>query len=168
MAGKKSDGKRKSPLRRDSIPIEDFQKTAAVVADTVSDVVANVEIEDLTQMLVGAALLSTPIALTQDVWDLGYTMKTFNAVVMVIVSLAFIAVFIYYSYYKRRKFAKCVRQFVIRVSSTYILSFTVGALLLAMIGVAPWGTDFMVAVKQAVIVAFPASMSAAIVDVVSR
>ena len=53
-----------------------------------------------------------------------------------------------------------------RACSTYFISFMVVALLLTLIQRTPWNTDWIIAFKRVVIVTFPASMSAAVADVI--
>jgi uncharacterized membrane protein len=51
-----------------------------------------------------------------------------------------------------------------RVLAIYLFSLFVVALLLTLIQKCPWGTDNLLALKRILIVAFPASMSAAVSD----
>ena len=49
--------------------------------------------------------------------------------------------------------------------SIYIVSTVVVGVMLTILQKCPWGTDPLLAIKRIVIVTFPASMSAAITDV---
>ena len=79
--------------------------------------------------------------------------------------MLFISLFVYYNYY-RNKLSQNWDEFIKRVLSTYLFSFIVVNIILGLIGLAPWTTNALLAFKRAVLVSFPASMSAAIADTV--
>ncbi len=56
-------------------------------------------------------------------------------------------------------------QYIIRVISTYLISIAVVAIILTILNKCPWGLDNILALKRIIIVAFPASMSATVSDV---
>ena len=78
-------------------------------------------------------------------------------------TVAFVAAFVYFHFYKSY-FEEVRLQFLARVVSTYAITLSVVALLLALVDQCPWGVDNMLAMKRIVVVAFPASMSATITD----
>jgi uncharacterized membrane protein len=119
--------------------------------------------KDIGQILVGASLLSIPVAFTSEVWELGVQLPMINIVALVAISLAFIALFVYFNFY-RDLFSEFRLEYFKRVVAIYILSAAVVGVLLTLIQVAPWGTDNVVAFKRIVLVTFPASMSAALSD----
>ena len=57
-------------------------------------------------------------------------------------------------------------EFFKRVLATYIFSFVIVAVILALIQQTPWNTNAALAFKRVVIVTFPSSMSAAIADMI--
>jgi uncharacterized membrane protein len=77
----------------------------------------------------------------------------------------FICSFVYYNYY-RGSMGSHWAEFLKRVASTYIISFLLVAVLLTLIERAPWQSDLMLAFSRTVIVSFPASMSAAVADMI--
>jgi uncharacterized membrane protein len=94
---------------------------------------------------------------------LGAELKLLNVMLLSVLSLLFIGLFVYYNFY-RFNFKGHVFEFVKRVAGTYFLSLLVVAVLLTIIGKCPWNTDYVTAIKRILIVAFPASMSAAVSD----
>ena len=85
-----------------------------------------------------------------------------------VLTLIFISTFVYSHYHRGRIKSNPkhhLKHFSNRVLFTYIFSFAIVALLLSVIKVAPWTTDFVLAFKRTIIVAFPCSMGAAIADV---
>lgn len=121
---------------------------------------------DLAQILVGASLLSVPVGFTQEAWMLGTQLPTLNVVVLALVSIAFIGLYAYFTFY-RDLFREYRFEYFKRVIAIYAISMSVVALFLTIIEVAPWATDPVVALKRVVIVGFPASMSAALSDSIS-
>jgi len=55
-------------------------------------------------------------------------------------------------------------EFVKRVLAIYIISLVVVGVLLTLIEQAPWTTDLLLALKRMIVVGVPASMSAAVAD----
>ena len=118
---------------------------------------------DLMQVIVGAAILAVPVAFTEETWRLGETLPFRNVLLLSVISVLFIALFVYFNFY-RFAFKGHVSGFVMRVIAIYAFSLLVVGGLLTVIQKAPWTGDLLLAVKRTLIVAFPASMSAAISD----
>jgi uncharacterized membrane protein len=120
---------------------------------------------DILQVVVGSSLLAIPMAFTAEAWDLGVELPLKNVVLLAALSIFFVALFVYFNFYryymKRNKL-----HYVVRVLATYIIAFAVVALLLTILGKCPWGIDNLLALKRIIIVAFPASMSATVSDVI--
>ena len=131
----------------------------------ISPLMVEFKIKDLIQIMIGSAILAIPVGFTTEIWDLGTTLPLLNVIIFIILSFLFISIFVYHNYY-RKKFKKHWLEFVKRVVSTYVFSFATVALLLFLINVTPWSTDWLLAFKRVVIVAFPASMSAAVADMI--
>lgn len=121
--------------------------------------------KDVLQVIIGAAILAVPVGFTEETWNLGETLPLPNIVGLFLLSLLFISMFVYYNYYKG-KLKEHLGEFIKRVCSTYFISFMVVALLLTLIQRTPWNTDWIIAFKRVVIATFPASMSAAVADVI--
>jgi len=118
-------------------------------------------IKNVMQGVVGAVLLAIPIGLTEETWSLGETLPLWNIIIILILSLGFTGIFAY------RNFSRNVPNFywidlVKRVFWNYVIAFVVVAILLLIIQRAPWSTDWLLAFKRTVLVAFPSSLSATI------
>jgi len=118
---------------------------------------------DLMQVIVGASILAVPVAFTEETWRLGQTLPLRNVLILSAISLLFVALFVYFNFY-RYAFKGHVVEYGKRVLSIYFFSLIVVGALLTVIQQAPWRTDTLLAVKRMLIVAFPASMSAAVSD----
>lgn len=143
------------------VPIVD--KTGKVLDYTLKPLMIEFKPRDVMQVIVGASLLSVPIAFTEETWVLGKELPLLNVVGLSVLSLVFIGLFVFYNFY-RFNFKGHALEFVKRVAGTYIISLLVVALLLTMINKCPWTTDWITALKRVLIIAFPASMSAAVSD----
>ena len=120
---------------------------------------------DLLQIIVGASILAIPVAFTEETWNLGQTMPLLNVGLIFLISLTFISAFVFYNFY-RGKIKNHKKEFLKRVLSIYFVSFVIVALLLTIIERAPWNTDLLLALKRTILVTFPASMSAAVSDMI--
>ena len=143
------------------IPI--FDKSGEVVHRVVKPLMVEFRLRDALQTVVGASILAIPAAYTEEAWNLGRDLPLINIAAIALMSVLFIAMFVYFNFYKSY-IAEFRMQFFVRVISTYVVSFAVVAILLTVIGQCPWGTDNLLALKRIVIVAFPASMSATVTD----
>ena len=134
-----------------------------VIHYAVSPLRVELKRRDLIQIIVGSSILAVPIGFTQETWDLGQSLPVINIIALAFLSLIFISAYVYYNFYRdligQYKFDYLKRVFVI-----YLFSLFVVGLILTIIQVAPWKTDFVLAIKRTIIVGFPSSMSAAVSD----
>lgn len=120
---------------------------------------------DVLQVIVGASLLAIPIAFTEEVWNLGAALPLMNVVLLGLLSVVFIAIFVFHNFYQDNV-GDHKAEFFKRVLAIYLISCFVVALILTLIQRAPWEMDTLLAVKRTILVAFPASMSAAVADMI--
>lgn len=120
---------------------------------------------DIMQIIVGASILAIPVGFTEEAWKLGERLPLLNILILAGISILFIAAFVYFNFY-RELFRQYWSEYLKRVFAIYLLSLLVVGVLLTIIDVAPWETDVSTAIKRVVIVAFPASMSAAVSDAI--
>ena len=143
------------------IPI--FDRSGKVVQRVVKPLMVEFRVRDALQTVVGASILAIPAAYTEEAWNLGRDLPIANIAAIALLSLLFVATFVYFNFYKAY-ISEFKAQFLIRVASTYLVSLLVVALLLTVIGQTPWGEDNLLAIKRIVVVAFPAAMSATVTD----
>jgi uncharacterized membrane protein len=143
------------------IPIVD--STGKIISHAVSPLKVELRRRDIMQILVGASILSVPVAFTEETWVLGQEMALANVILLGAISIVFIALHVYFNFY-RRYLKGHVSEYIKRVIAIYVLSFLVVGGLLSIIGKALWQTDTLLAIKRTIIVTFPASMSATVSD----
>ena len=119
---------------------------------------------DIMQIIIGSTILALPVAYTEEAWKLGEELPLLNVGFLSMISLVFIALFVFFNFY-RFNIKGHVFNYIKRIIATYIISILVVAVLLTIIQRCPWETDYVLAIKRVIIVAFPASMSATISDV---
>ena len=121
---------------------------------------------DLIQIIVGASILAIPVAFTEETWRLGESLPLNKVLGIMFLSLFFILIFVYYNFYRKEHLREHWDELIKRVISTYIISLIVVASILTLIEQAPWITNHLLAIKRVILVAFPASMSAAVADMI--
>ena len=145
------------------IPIVD--KSGEILSYALKPFMVEFKPRDAFQVIIGASVLAIPVAFTEEAWTLGEKLPTGNIVYLAGISVLFIASFVYFNFY-RFHFSGHAFDYLKRVISTYVLSLIVVTLILTIIQKCPWGVDNTLAIKRIIIVAFPASMSATISDVI--
>jgi uncharacterized membrane protein len=122
------------------------------------------KLEDVAQLIVGALMLGAPVALTEEVWNLGEALSLGRILMIVAVSLTVNAFFVKVLFYpKQTDLSEYRYQFIKRVIASYTIALLTALLLLDLIGMGLF-IDPLLALKRAVIVALPASFAATAVD----
>ena len=120
-------------------------------------------LENIVKIIVGSVLLAFPVAITEEVWNLGTELSFVNTLGIVAISIFFIAWFIFHTIYNS-DLQNHKPDFIIRVMSVYCLTLIVAALILGLFDQFPLLTETHVAIKRMIIVALPASFCATVVD----
>jgi uncharacterized membrane protein len=124
-------------------------------------------LRDLTEIIVGACVLAFPVAVTEEVWIISETLPLSRFLYMSGSSLFFIGLFSYYRYYSDG-IRGHVGPFVLRVLAIYFVTMAVSASILLALNHLTTVETVSIAVKRVVIVSFPASFAATVVDGMSR
>lgn len=143
------------------VPIVD--NAGKIIYHATTPLMVELKPRDIMQIIVGATILAIPVGFTEETWTLADQLPLENILALTLLSIFFIAAFVYYNFY-RYHLKEHFFEYLKRVLAIYFLSLLVVALLMTIIDKCPWGTDNLLAIKRIVIVAFPASMSAAVSD----
>lgn len=119
-------------------------------------------IVDLAQIVMGAATLGVPFALTEEAWTLGAELPTMNVLCILASSLVIVSVYAYF-YYHHGNEVVAWRSFVFRVFLIYLVAASIAALALLLVQKLP-SDDLAISIGRIVVVAFPASFAAAVLD----
>lgn len=120
-------------------------------------------LEDISQICIGAFALAVPISFSEEAWRLGDSLPGLNLLLIVILSLIFIAFFAYQNVFQARVGDR-IMPFILRIIIAYVITGFVVALVLFAIGKFPLSTEPLIAVKRLIIISMPASMGAIVVD----
>ena len=119
-------------------------------------------LEDFCQLVAGACVMAMPVALTEEVWNLGETLSAARALLILVFSILTLTVFIWGLFYGKR-IVQYHRHFLKRAVSAYLVTFCVSLTLLFLFDKAPLD-DLKVTLTRTILVAFPASFAATAVD----
>ena len=117
---------------------------------------------DVAEIVIGSCAMAFPVSVTEEVWELSETLPLGRALYILVWSNIFIGFFTYQRYF-RGQLRGNVGKFLLRVSATYTITAINCATIL-------WALDHLlsvelaVAIKRVVIVSFPGSLAATIVD----
>ncbi len=125
--------------------------------------IKKLDLEDLSQLIIGSSVLSVPIAFTEEAWDMSRTLPAFNLIVIIILSLSFISIYAFRGIYQGRVKDR-MRTYILRVLFDYFVTFCVVIIVLFALNKFPVFSDMYIALKRAIIISFPASMGAIVVD----
>jgi uncharacterized membrane protein len=118
---------------------------------------------DLAEIAVGACVMAFPVAVTEEVWDLGKELALSRVLLFALASLFFLSITIYVLH-GHLDSPPTWKTFLLRVASTYGVTLLISALLLIGIDRFDLLQDPLIALNRAVLVAFPASFAATAVD----
>lgn len=118
---------------------------------------------DVMQIAVGALVLGIPVAYTEEVWNLGEALSGARIALIALVSILILAFFVKTLFYAQNLLKEYRSEFVKRVVVAYTVTLLIALLLLVLIGMGPFD-DPLLALKRAVLIAFPGSLAATAVD----
>lgn len=119
--------------------------------------------EDIIQVIVGASALSVPVAFSEEAWNLGRTLPTLNIFVLIALSLLFINLYSIHNIFQGNVRHR-LSVYIARTAIDYLITVLVVCIVLLALDHLPVLTEPMVALKRIVILSFPASMGAVVVD----
>ena len=119
--------------------------------------------EDVIQVVVGASALAVPIAFSEEAWNLSRTLPIQNTVFLVFLSVLFLGLYSFQSIFQGN-IKHRVKTFIYRNILDYCLTLFVVFIVLLALNRMPVISETIVAIKRVLILSFPASMGAVVVD----
>jgi uncharacterized membrane protein len=120
-------------------------------------------LEDASQVTVGAFALAVPISFSEEAWRMGETLPLLNLSILMSMSLIFLAFYTYQNVFqgdiKNRVFV-----YIARILIAYGITALVVGLILFSLNKFPFFEHPLIALKRLIIIGMPASMGAIIVD----
>jgi len=123
----------------------------------------NFNLEDASQVAIGAFALGVPISFSEEAWKLGATLPAINLAILFGLSVIFLSFFAYQSVFQGN-IKHRVPIFLFRIVVAYTIAAIVVALILLSLDKFPLFTDSAIAFRRLVVITMPASMGAIIVD----
>jgi len=119
--------------------------------------------EDASQVFVGAFALAVPISFSEEAWRLGETLPFRNLIMLFVLSLLFLALFTYQSVFQKNIKSR-LAVFIFRILVAYLMTMLVVGLVLLCLDKLPLFDDPITSLKRIIIITMPASMGAIVVD----
>lgn len=120
-------------------------------------------LEDASQVAIGAFALAVPVSFSEEAWKLGETLPLINMVMVFVLSVIFLSFFAFENVFQANIKYR-VPIFLIRIVIAYLIAALVVALVLIALNKFPLLTEPLIALKRLVVITMPASMGAIIVD----
>ena len=118
---------------------------------------------DITEIIVGSLVLAFPVAVTEEVWNLSVELPLGRVLLISFSSLIFITGFVH-TRYSHTMTVSSQKDLATRVLTVYCLTLLVAAAVLFAVNRLHPIAETIVAIKRTIIVAFPASFAATVVD----
>jgi len=123
----------------------------------------NMNLEDISQITIGAFALAVPVSFSEEAWRLGETLPVINIIALLFLAFSFLAFYAYESVFQAN-IKHRYSVFIFRIVFAYTIALCVVALILLSINKFPIMTEPLIALKRLIVIAMPASMGAIIVD----
>ncbi|MDI3325792.1 DUF2391 family protein [Pontibacterium granulatum] len=120
-------------------------------------------LEDASQVMIGAFALAVPISFSEEAWKLGETLPLTNLLLLFLLSVFFLGFFAYESVFQGNIRYR-IPVFLFRIGIAYLIAGIVVALVLLALNKFPLLSDPLTALKRLIVISMPASMGAIIVD----
>ncbi len=91
--------------------------------------------DDVAQQIVGAIIVSSPLAVTEEVWRLAGALDITRLILMVGITITFDILLIYYTKYQRVEKEKVLKFFPVRLISLLVISYIAATIILVLFGV---------------------------------
>ena len=122
--------------------------------------------KDIAQQIVGATILSSPFAVTEEVWNLARNLTTINIVALIAITVLFDILLFHYTKYQKAE-DKRFLELPKRIISLLIVTYAASAIVLSVFGVIGGQIqDSLWAMKLVVMVGLFANIGAGTADLI--
>ncbi|RXJ97415.1 hypothetical protein CRV00_00850 [Malaciobacter molluscorum] len=120
-------------------------------------------LEDISQLIIGAFALCVPICFSQEAWNIAETLPELNLILLAILTIFFLSFYVYGSIFQSNIKSRFL-VFLFRIIIAYLITMLVVALTLFALHKLPIFTDILLSIKRVIVISMPASIGAIIVD----
>lgn len=124
--------------------------------------IGKLNLEDISQIVIGAAVMAVPIAFSEELWNFGETLPLLNIILLFCISLLIQFFYTQFSIFQGKESKKHI--IAARVAINYLLTFGTVALILFTLNRLSFTSELRVGLYRIIILSFPASLGAVIVD----
>ena len=124
-------------------------------------------VNDIAQQIVGAIILSSPLAVTSEVWELARELDTARLFIIIGITILFDVLLIYYTAYRKEKEKKIINLVPARLFSMILISYLTATTILyvfGVIGIHITDTDW--AIRLIIFVGLFANVGAGTADII--
>lgn len=125
--------------------------------------IKNFNVEDFSQISIGAFALAVPVSFSEEAWRIGETLPFANLLLVILLSITFLAMYAYHSVFQA-SIKYRVSAFILRIGLAYIITGVIVALILIAINKFPLLSDPLLALRRLLVIMMPASIGAIVVD----
>ncbi len=118
---------------------------------------------DFAEIALGGSVMAFPVATTEEVWNLGVQLSPGRVILFAVASILVLAALTYGMHYQEEGPSNR-KAFFQRLTATYGATLLISAILLFGVDRFHLFGDTLVSFKRAILVAFPASFAATVVD----
>lgn len=108
-------------------------------------------LEDASQVAIGAFALAVPISFSEEAWKLGETLPGINLLMLFILSMLFLGFFAYQSVFQGDIKSR-IPAFLWRIAIAYTVTVVIVALVLFSLNKFPLLTDTFIALKRLIVI----------------
>lgn len=123
----------------------------------------NFNLEDASQIAIGAFAMAVPISFSEEAWKLGETLPPVNLALIFLLSIVILGFFAFESVFQA-DIKHRISAFFIRIVIAYLISALVVSLVLIALNKFPLIVEPTIALKRLIVITMPASMGAIIAD----
>lgn len=161
------EGSQKSEIQRINGYLKEvitfFDSSGKPISHVINPLMVELKPRDISQIFVGAFLVASPLCFTEEIWTLSENLKDRNIYYLILFSFVSVTMFVYFNFY-RFKLKGNVIEFLKRIIAIYAVTISSVVLILFLIDKFPIATQFEVAVRRVIIIAFPAIFGATVTD----
>ena len=97
-------------------------------------------VRDIAEIVIGSAILTFPVAMTEDAWNLGEDLPVLNTIIIIILSVSFVAWYAYHAHYQS-SLDTHGKEWLLRIVVTYTVTLFVAAMILAVFNKFPFWSE---------------------------
>lgn len=140
-----------------------FDDSGKPVGHVINPLMIEFRPRDIMQIFVGSLLVSSPLCMTEEVWNLSQHLRMQNIYLLMTCSLFAVCLFVYFNFY-RKNLRGHIIEFVKRMVAIYTVSTISVILVLFLIDKFPYDTEPLLAFKRVILIGFPTIFGAVVTD----